>query len=131
MAILVSAHNLSKGFGSRALFSNISFAVESGQRIGLIGPNGAGKSTLLKIIAGKSNPDEGTVSFQRGLKIGFLEQVPLFTAEATVMSTAMEGAHDPHDWEEMARAKEILSKLSLQEGMGISEDTRIEDLSGG
>jgi ATP-binding cassette subfamily F protein uup len=131
MAILVNANGLSKSFGARPLFSGLSFSVESGQRIGLIGPNGAGKSTLLKIIAGISTADEGTLSLQRGLKVSFLEQVPIFQEGATVFSTVMEGSHDPHEWEEIARAQEILSKLSLGESANISEDTLIADLSGG
>ncbi len=131
MAILVNAHGLTKAYGARPLFSGLSFSVESGQRIGLIGPNGSGKSTLLNIIAGRNTPDEGTLSLQRGLKISFLEQVPIFADGATVLSTVMEGSHDPHEWEEIAKAQEILSKLSLQETANISEETLIQDLSGG
>lgn len=131
MAILVNAHGLTKAFGARPLFTDLSFSVESGERIGLIGPNGAGKSTLLKILAGKSSADEGTLSTQRGLKVSFLEQVPHFAEDATVLAAVLEGSSDPYDWEEIAKAQEILSKLSLQESAGITEDTLISDLSGG
>lgn len=129
MAILVSAHELSKSFTHRPLFENLSFALESEERVGLIGPNGAGKSTLLSILAGKMAPDSGTLSLQRGLKVGFLEQVPKFSANATVESTLLEGSAHPHEWEEMAKAQELASKLSLSEVGG--GETPISQLSGG
>lgn len=130
MAILVSAHQLSHSFGARPLFQGLSFAIETGERIGLIGPNGAGKSTLLKIIAGRIAADEGTLSLQRGLRVGFLEQVPSFQPQATVQSTVMEGSYDPHEWEEIARAQTLLSKLSLSEGE-VHPDQEVALLSGG
>src|SRR3954464_13000266 len=113
MPILVSAHNLRKAFAARPLFDGLTFAIESGELIGLIGPNGAGKSTLLKILASKASPDEGNVSFQRGLRVAYLEQDPTFKPGATVLETALEGTEDPYDWECMALAEEQLSKLGL------------------
>ncbi len=130
--ILVSAHNLRKAFASRPLFDGISFAIETGERIGLIGPNGAGKSTLLKMIAGRETVDTGTLSFSRGLRIGYLEQDPQFSEGATIMSTVMEGSpskgEDLSDWESIALADEMISKLSLT---GFPADTPITLLSGG
>src|SRR4051794_11005658 len=113
MSILVSASGIRKAFAARPLFDAITFAIESGERIGLIGPNGAGKSTLLRILASQATPDEGKLSFQRGLRVGFLEQVPTFTPSATIHSSIMEGTSDPHDWQCMALAEEVMSKLSL------------------
>lgn len=130
MAILISAHKLTKIFSSRTLFDELTFSIESGERIGLIGPNGAGKSTLLKILAGKSDLDGGTLSIQRGLRIGYLEQIPQFSDGATVHSSVMEGSDDPYDWEEIARADEIMSKLSLMEGE-VHPEKLVSDLSGG
>lgn len=127
MAILVNAHDITKAFGARPLFDHINFSIESGERIGLIGPNGAGKSTLLKIIAGQAKADSGTLSFQRGLRIGYLEQVPQFTKDATVLSSVLEASNDPYEWEEISRASQILSKLNLSE----NEETAIDQLSGG
>src|SRR4051812_47065678 len=60
--ILITAHELTKSFGARPLFKNISFSASAGERVGLIGPNGAGKSTLLRILAGTMSPDEGHLS---------------------------------------------------------------------
>src|SRR5271155_3243056 len=113
MSILVSASGISKSFAARPLFNSITFAIESGERIGLIGPNGAGKSTLLRILASQTEPDLGTVSFQRGLRVGYLEQVPIFRPGQTVFQTVMEGAKDPDDWQSIARGQECISKLSL------------------
>jgi ATP-binding cassette subfamily F protein uup len=134
MAVLVSAHNLRKAFAARPLFEGITFAIESGERIGLIGPNGAGKSTLLKILAQRAQPDEGSVSFQRGLRIGYLEQDPQLKPGSTVMEIALEGAAawgDPHDWECMALAQEQLSKLALDGQYGIGPESLVDKLSGG
>lgn len=127
MAILIGAQGISKTFADRFLFQKISFSLESGERVGLIGPNGAGKSTLLRILAGQLSPDEGQLSVQRGLRVGFLEQVPLFAEGATVISTAMESATDPHDWEEIARAQTLLSKLELDD----KDEVPVARLSGG
>jgi ATP-binding cassette subfamily F protein uup len=126
MAILTNAYQLSKSFTTRPLFEEITFSIQDGERIGLIGPNGAGKSTLLKILAGKEKPDSGTLSSQRGLRVGYLEQVPEFTEGSTIYSAIMEAARDPHDWEEMAEADKIMSKLSLPD-----RETEIIKLSGG
>ncbi|HAF94539.1 MAG: hypothetical protein A2021_09340 [Elusimicrobia bacterium GWF2_52_66] len=78
MAILLSCQNLSKTFGARPLFENLSFGLSEGERTGLIGPNGAGKSTLLKILAGREAPDSGAVTARRGLRLGYLPQQDLF-----------------------------------------------------
>lgn len=127
MAVVVSIHQLTKTFASRTLFDSLTFSVSSGERIGLIGPNGAGKSTLLKIISGQSKGDGGTVSLQRGLRVGFLEQVPKFTDDATVYSAVHEGAVDPDDWESIAMGQELMSRLDLNE----IADKTIKSLSGG
>ena len=130
MAILINAHKLTKIFSSKVLFDGLTFSVESGERIGLIGPNGAGKSTLLKILAQKSDLDGGTLSPQKGLKVGYLEQIPQFTADATVQSSVLEGSHDPYDWQEISKADEIMSKLSLTEGE-VNAESLVSSLSGG
>lgn len=128
MSILVNAHQLSKTFGVRPLFSGLTFSIESEDRIGLIGPNGAGKSTLLKVLASQLTPDEGKLSVQRGLRVGFLEQVPHFKPDGTIMGTILDGSDDPYDWENMAKAEEFISKFELD---AFKPDTEIKSLSGG
>jgi len=66
--------NVSKGFGDRQLIDNLSFKVPAGAIVGIIGPNGAGKSTLFKLIAGKEQPDSGTVSIGKTVKMAFVDQ---------------------------------------------------------
>ncbi len=106
----------------------------------MIGPNGAGKSTLLRMIASQISPDEGSLSYQRGVKIGFLEQVPDFLPDATIQSTLMQGVAQniaqssskdvaaPHDWESTALVEEYIARLELN---CFPLETLMAQLSGG
>ena len=122
MSILLTAKEVSKSYGARSLFSDIDFVIAEGDRVGLIGPNGAGKSTLLQILAGITSADVGTISVQKGLRIGYLEQTPKFEANLTVEESIL--SMDP---DQIARAKELISKLSLEP----FSSSPIESLSGG
>src|SRR6188508_1145232 len=82
MANLISTRKLSKSYGPRPLFEDLSFGLFDNERTGLIGPNGAGKSTLLKILAGLETPDGGELSFKRGLRVKYLAQRDHFEAPA-------------------------------------------------
>ena len=75
---LLSTSNLAKYFGPDEIFSQISFEVHQGDCVALVGVNGCGKSTLLDIIAGVLEPDAGTVSRARDIRIGYLPQIPDF-----------------------------------------------------
>jgi ABC transport system ATP-binding/permease protein len=130
MSLLVNAQALEKSFGARPLFTGVSFSIAAGDRVGLVGPNGAGKSTLLRILAGRLSPDAGTVSLQRGLRLGYLEQAPVFAPGATVEATLLEGADDPQDWEAQARAAQVGGELGLYEGNRGGE-AAVATLSGG
>jgi ABC transport system ATP-binding/permease protein len=81
---LFTASGLTKSHGSRLLFSDVSFGLEEGEKVGFIGPNGAGKSTLLRIVAGLEAPDAGTLALRRGARVGFLPQEPELSAEDTI-----------------------------------------------
>src|SRR5688572_12011948 len=81
---LLSVENLSKAYGLKDLFQNISFGVEQGQRVALVARNGAGKSTLLKILQGKDIPDSGEVAFRNDVRVAFLQQEPEFNHGNTV-----------------------------------------------
>ncbi|MCF0235236.1 MAG: ABC-F family ATP-binding cassette domain-containing protein, partial [Bacteroidaceae bacterium] len=76
--------HLSKSIGDLVLFDDISLSVSEGQHVGLIARNGAGKSTLLSLIAGRDGADSGEIVFQKGLRIGMLEQLPEFDPAMTV-----------------------------------------------
>src|SRR5688572_26709708 len=83
-SLLLSCEAVSKAYGTRALFDELSFALAEGDQAGLVGPNGSGKSTLLKILAGLEEPDRGTRSVRSGVRIGYVPQDPVFPAGSTV-----------------------------------------------
>lgn len=85
MVSYLQIENLTKSFGDLILFENISFGIAEGQRIGLIAKNGAGKTTLLNIISGKEGYDNGRITFRRDLRVGYLEQSPVYPEELTVL----------------------------------------------
>lgn len=130
MGVILSTIDLAKAFDSRPLFKNVCFAIEDGERIGLIGPNGAGKSTLLRILASQIDSDDGSVVFQKGLKISYLEQNPQMNDSATVLETILEGSEEPTEWKTHTKAEELLWKLGLEAG-GIHSGLQISALSGG
>ncbi len=82
---LVSIDGITKSQGNKKLFDNISFGINEGEKTALIGVNGCGKTTLLHIIAGFEKTDEGSIVRNRDLRIGLLEQVPVFDPEHTVI----------------------------------------------
>ena len=84
----LDVQHLSKSFGALQLFQDISFSIGEGQRVGLIAKNGTGKSTLLSILSGKEGYDSGDIVFRRDLKVGFLEQSPVFDPNESVLSQA-------------------------------------------
>lgn len=130
MAILLSAQGLQKSFGVRPLFKNLSFVIETKERVGLIGSNGAGKSTLLKILSDRIDPDEGELSSQKGLRIGFLEQNPELDPEATIEESILAGAVDPSSGEAHSLTQEWIAKLNL-ESQGFLAQSKVGNLSGG
>lgn len=95
MANLLNIENLTKSFGIRMLFSDITFGVDQGDKIGIVARNGTGKTTLLRIIAGQETPDSGKVTFRNDLRIEYLPQEPLFKAGSTVFEAALDNEGDP------------------------------------
>lgn len=130
MATLISAYQISKEFASKTLFKNISFSIDTEQKIGLLGPNGAGKSTLLKIISQQMKPDQGQISFSNSLRLGYLDQKPVFNKEQTIYETLMAATDDEYDSQNISLAFELIKKLSLDE-TPLQEQTLISQLSGG
>ncbi len=114
----VDVQNLSKSFGALNLFSNISFSIAEGQKVGLIAKNGTGKSTLLAVLAGKEGHDTGDIIFRRDLTVGFLEQSPQFDPQESVLDACFN--HHGEE-EKVLKAKQVLTQLkirNLQQPMG-------------
>jgi len=126
MAILVNANLVAKSFSGKDLFEGLSFGIESGERVGLLGPNGSGKSTLMKIIAKKMTSDSGSITWQKGLRIGYLAQMTNYTPEQTIASYLLE--NHMMEPEKMASAYEWIAKLELHQ---FPEETPLTTLSGG
>ena len=85
---MLTISEISKSFGGRTLFSDVSLQVNRGDRIGLVGPNGAGKSTLFSIILRSDTPDDGQVNYDRGITVGFLPQESAPAGDETVVELA-------------------------------------------
>lgn len=91
MASYLQVENLTKSFGADVLFTDITFGVAEGDKIGLIAKNGLGKTTLLRILAGDDTPDSGSVIYRNDLRVGYLPQSPSFPGSQTVMDTCLCG----------------------------------------
>ncbi len=114
----LEVQSLTKSFGSLVLFENISFSIAERQKVGLIAKNGMGKSTLLSLLSGKDGYDSGDIIYRRDLKVGFLEQVPVFDPNDTVLDACF---NHHGDEEKVLKAKQILTQLkirNLQQPMG-------------
>jgi len=81
----VSVENLSKSYGVKPLFNNISFHIEEGDKIALVASNGSGKSTLLKILASQESPDDGTVWINKDVDVALFEQEPIFEESKSIL----------------------------------------------
>lgn len=152
---MLQVEGLSKRFGERILFEDITFAIERGSKVGLIAPNGSGKTTLMNILVGKEPYESGRITHENGLRWAYLEQLPLLPKEGSILEACF-NAYDPtaqlvlrwesalregndslmqellpemealDAWSYEQRAKEILGAL------GIADTERsVEGLSGG
>ena len=152
----LSVENISKSFGERILFKNISFGINEGQKIGFVAKNGTGKTSLLNIIAGDETPVTGNVVYRKNLKVAFLPQEPNLNTSLTIEETIFTGDNpilttianyekalkNPEDtesyqiafdkmdaanaWDFETRYKQILFKLKLED-----LNQKVETLSGG
>ena len=110
MISYLQIEHLTKSFGDLLLFEDISFGISDNQRIALIAKNGMGKTTLLNILAGKEDYDSGTISFRRDLRIGYLEQSPVFPDNLSVIDACLQSDN------------EVVRTIALYEHAMISED---------
>lgn len=121
---MLQVDQLTKSFGDRVLFSDLSFSIERGQKVGLIAPNGTGKSTLMRILLGLEPQDSGTVIYERDLRRAYLPQLPELTQQGTIL----EACFSPYDpvaqltlsWEravaegDSRRMEELLPEMEAQ-----------------
>ncbi|GGE60419.1 ATPase subunit of ABC transporter with duplicated ATPase domains [Priestia taiwanensis] len=112
--IICALDRVSKVFGGTTIFENISLEINEGQRIGLVGRNGTGKTTIFKLITKIEHVDKGNVHVKKGLKIGYLAQVPTFVEEYTVLDVL---------YTAFSYVRELEKKLRvLEENMAITEE---------
>ena len=107
---ILDVQNVSKRFGARELFANLSFSIAEGQKVGFIARNGTGKSTLLSILTGRESQDEGAIVYRNGIRTGYLEQEPVFNPDDTVLDACFN--HQGDD-EKIVKAKQILTRLKI------------------
>ncbi len=126
MGILIGGERVGHEWPGKRVLNNQNVSVFEGDRIGIVGRNGDGKSTLLSILAGQLEPDEGSVTYRRGITVGILGQQDSLDDDETLCH-AVVGDALTHEWASSARTREIISQLVGDlEWYG-----RIGDLSGG
>lgn len=116
MTVLLSCQSISKSFGSRILFKDISLGIFRGDKIGIIGPNGAGKSTFLKMLAGLESPDDGFITGNKQLTIGYVPQESIFSAK-TIEEIVLESLDHTHlsIHEKQTQVSIVLSKMGFED----------------
>ena len=152
----LSVENLTKSFGIRVLFNDITFGIEKGQKVAFIAKNGTGKSTFLNILAGNEGYDSGNVVFRKGIKVGILDQMPNFNENSSISEVLFDADSDqikailayekaianPDDnekmqqafeqmdllnaWDYEIRIKQVLGQLNIHD-----LDQNVGELSGG
>ncbi|MEO6874732.1 MAG: ATP-binding cassette domain-containing protein, partial [Opitutaceae bacterium] len=133
---MLTIADVSKSYGTRELFRDVSMFVARTDRYGLVGPNGAGKSTLFNLILGEEAADTGTIEWERGADFGFLPQESAPVGDETILQIATSGKklvpeNDDDwdiDWTLEPRAKKILAGLGFKEG---DADKLAKTFSGG
>lgn len=148
--ILINAHELGRQYSGDPVFTNVSFEVRAGDRIGLVGPNGAGKTTLMRLLDGSEQPEYGRIHIRSGIRVSLLRQEPDFAPGQTLMDVARSGlativelqreleeaAQEMAEAEDQAereragrRYDELNERLLLQDAYSV--DHRIEEILSG
>ncbi len=124
--LLLSCEAISKAYGTRSLFDDLSLGLFEGDQVGLVGPNGSGKSTLLKILAGIDTPDRGSRSLRVGLGVGYVPQDPVFPTGVTVAETIAVGLAGVAEEDRPGRLAQALGRAGFADGSAV-----VDTLSGG
>ena len=122
---ILNLEHISKIYGDKVIFDDISYGIHQGDKIGIIGINGTGKTTFLRILAGLEEADEGQIITQNGLRITYLPQHPQFPEGATVLSYVTQGQTDK-SWNPETEAHMVLNRLGITD-----HEEEISHLSGG
>lgn len=122
---VLNLEHISKTYGEKVIFDDISCGIHQGDKIGIIGINGTGKTTFLRILAGFEETDEGQVVMQNGLRITYLPQHPEFPEGATILSYVIQGQKE-QSWNSETEAHMVLNKLGIED-----HEEEIAHLSGG
>ena len=130
----LSVDGISKSYGIKTLFSDVTFGIEKGDKAALIASNGSGKSTLLKIIVGRESMDTGTVTFANDIRVGYLEQLPQYDPELTIndivaLSAERYSNATAEDLEACSYEQRLIQLLTRFELTKL--DLKIGELSGG
>ena len=113
--MILQTEHISKSYGGRQLFHDVTFRLEEYDRLALVGPNGAGKTTLLNIISGQDDPDEGRILFAKGARVGYLEQEAIEMGENPIFEEVMSSQV------EVLEAERRLHKLEAELGESPTE----------
>lgn len=122
---ILNIEHISKIYGEKVIFDDVSLGIHSGDKIGVIGVNGTGKTTLLKIIAKINEPDKGQIICGNGIRVSYLPQNPEFPKKQSILEYVMDGK-EHQDWKTESEAKMILTKLGIYDF-----DEGCDHLSGG
>ena len=122
---ILNIEHISKIYGEKVIFDDVSLGIHSGDKIGVIGVNGTGKTTLLKIIAKINEPDKGQIICGNRIRVSYLPQNPEFPKKQSILEYVMDGK-EHQDWKTESEAKTILTKLGIYDF-----DEGCDHLSGG
>lgn len=113
--IACSVQNIAKMFGGNSLFTNLSFQIAEGERIGLIGQNGSGKTSIFKLLTEIESPDSGGIHFKKGIQVGYLAQIPVFSDEMTSKEVLLTAFQELMEIENKMKELENKMRSSLEE----------------
>jgi len=117
----VSVDSISKSYGIKTLFADVTFGIEKGDKTALIATNGSGKSTMLKILVGKETPDSGSITFANDIKVGYLEQLPVYSPGTRISDLLDDLTEEQH-----LKARQYLTRFALN-----NLNQCVDELSGG
>ena len=117
----LSVNAISKSYGIKTLFEDVTFGIEKGDKTALIATNGSGKSTMLKILVGQESPDSGTITYANDIKIGYLEQLPVYPAGTRITDLLADLNEEQH-----LKARQYLTRFAIN-----NLEQMVDELSGG